>query len=152
MSKSPKIGFVSLGCPKNTVDTEVMLGHLGEAGARLTADPDDADVLVINTCGFIADARQESIDAILEAVERKATGSCRRVVVTGCMVQRYGEEIARELPERIAGLIVSLNFRLTRAAEATAAREPARHHETLQNVAQATVLSHLGRRATRIHS
>ncbi|MFQ5718857.1 MAG: 30S ribosomal protein S12 methylthiotransferase RimO [Acidobacteriota bacterium] len=99
MSKNRKIGFVSLGCPKNTVDSEVMIGHLGEAGAELTTRPEEADVIVVNTCGFIDAARRESIDAILEAVQHKTGGRCRRVVVAGCMVQRYGTELAREIPE-----------------------------------------------------
>ena len=98
-SKSPlKVGFISLGCPKNTVDSEVMLGHLGQAGARVT-DPDEADVVVVNTCGFIDAAKEESVDTILEAVRRKKEGLCRRVVVAGCRVQRYGGELAREIPE-----------------------------------------------------
>ncbi len=94
-----KVGMVSLGCPKNTVDSEVMLGHLGEAGATLIGNADEADVVVINTCGFIDAAREESVDTILAAVRRKKDGLCRRVVVAGCMVQRYGEELLREIPE-----------------------------------------------------
>jgi len=94
-----KVGMVSLGCPKNTVDSEVMLGHLGEAGATLIGNPDEADVVIINTCGFIDAAREESVETILAAVRRKEEGLCKRVVVTGCMVQRYGEELRREIPE-----------------------------------------------------
>ncbi|MCZ6599596.1 MAG: 30S ribosomal protein S12 methylthiotransferase RimO [Acidobacteria bacterium] len=97
--RSVKVGMVSLGCPKNTVDSEVMLGHLGQAGATLTRNADEADVVVINTCGFIDAAKEESVDTILAAVRRKEEGLCRRVVVTGCMVQRYGEELRREIPE-----------------------------------------------------
>jgi ribosomal protein S12 methylthiotransferase len=93
-----KVGFISLGCPKNTVDSEVMLGHLGQAGAQVT-DPDEAEVVVVNTCGFIDAAKEESVDTILAALRRKEDGLCRRVVVAGCMVQRYGEELAREIPE-----------------------------------------------------
>ena len=99
MLKASKIGFVSLGCSKNTVDSEVMLGHIGRAGGCLTTDPDEADVLVINTCGFVEAAKQESIEAILEAVERKTAGKCSRVVVAGCMVQRYRRELELEIPE-----------------------------------------------------
>ncbi|MCZ6651002.1 MAG: 30S ribosomal protein S12 methylthiotransferase RimO [Acidobacteria bacterium] len=97
--RSVKVGMVSLGCPKNTVDSEVMLGHLGQAGATLTRNADEADVVVINTCGFIDAAKEESVDTILAAVRRKEEGLCRRVVVTGCMVQRYEEELRREIPE-----------------------------------------------------
>ena len=98
-SKPVKVGFVSLGCPKNTVDSEVMLGHLGAAGATLSDNPDEADVVVVNTCGFIDAAKEESVDTILAAVRRKQEGLCSRVVVTGCMVQRYGDELKNEIPE-----------------------------------------------------
>lgn len=95
-----KIGLVSLGCPKNLVDSEEMLGALVETGrARLVGSPDDADVLVVNTCAFIESAKQESIDAILEAVGRKRRGEVGRVVVTGCLAQRYGRELTEEIPE-----------------------------------------------------
>jgi ribosomal protein S12 methylthiotransferase len=94
-----KIGFVSLGCPKNLVDSEVMLGLAKRAGHTLTPDPAEADVLVVNTCSFIEPARQESIDAILEMAAHKAGGRCRRLVVTGCMAERYGEELRKDIPE-----------------------------------------------------
>jgi ribosomal protein S12 methylthiotransferase len=94
-----KVGLISLGCPKNTVDSEVMLGHLRADGMEITADPDGADVLVVNTCGFIAAAREESIDTILEAARRKQDGTCRRLVVTGCLVHRFQAELAAEIPE-----------------------------------------------------
>ncbi len=98
--KTPvKIGLISLGCPKNTVDSEVMLGHLSGSGAVVTSDPDAADVLVVNTCGFIDAAKEESIDTILEAARRKSEGRCRRLVVTGCLVHRYRAELAAEIPE-----------------------------------------------------
>jgi ribosomal protein S12 methylthiotransferase len=93
------VHFVSLGCPKNRVDTEVMLGHTAEAGYEVVADPGQAEVIVVNTCGFIGEAKQESIDAILEMGRWKASGSCRRLVVAGCLTQRYPEELAKELPE-----------------------------------------------------
>ena len=93
------IHFVSLGCPKNRVDTEVMLGVSERAGCRLVEDPGDAEVIVVNTCGFIESAKQESIDTILELAEQKAQGRCERLVVAGCLSQRYPEELARELPE-----------------------------------------------------
>lgn len=94
-----KIGFVSLGCPKNLVDGEVMLGLARGAGHEITADADSADVLVVNTCAFIDSAKQESIDAVLEMAARKQTGACSRLVVTGCLAERYREELQREIPE-----------------------------------------------------
>ncbi len=96
---SKKVGLVSLGCPKNLVDAEVMLGRLGQKGFELTNDPEDADVLVVNTCGFIDAAKQESIDTILEMARYKETGRLRRLVVSGCLAQRYAREIAEEIPE-----------------------------------------------------
>src|SRR5688572_3537629 len=94
-----KIGFLSLGCPKNLVDSEVMMGLAGHAGHELTRDPADADVLVVNTCAFIDSAKQESIDAILEMAQHKRTGACQRLVVTGCLAERYREELVRQIPE-----------------------------------------------------
>jgi ribosomal protein S12 methylthiotransferase len=94
-----RVGFVSLGCAKNLVDTEVMLGHLDRAGAAFVRDPAEADVLVVNTCGFIEAAREESIRAILEAAGHKTTGRLKRLVVAGCLVQRYPGEMQANLPE-----------------------------------------------------
>ncbi len=94
----PTVGVVSLGCPKNLVDTEVMLGHLKRAGHEIVPDA-DARVVVVNTCGFIDRAKEESVEAILEQVERKKRGEIERVVVAGCMVQKYGRELAGEIPE-----------------------------------------------------
>ena len=93
------VHFVSLGCPKNRVDTEVMLGHTAEAGHQLVAQPEAADVIVVNTCGFIGEAKQESIDAILEMARHKQAGTCKRLVVAGCLSQRYPKELAAEMPE-----------------------------------------------------
>jgi len=93
------VHFVSLGCPKNRVDTEVMLGHTSDAGYELVTDPERADVIVVNTCGFIGEAKQESVDAILEMAKFKEAGSCQRLVVTGCLSQRYPKELADEMPE-----------------------------------------------------
>jgi ribosomal protein S12 methylthiotransferase len=98
-AKAPRVGIVSLGCAKNLVDTEVMLGHLDRAGCELTGDPDGADVLLVNTCGFIEAAREESIRTILEAAEHKKSGRVRRLIVAGCMVQRYPDELQDSLPE-----------------------------------------------------
>lgn len=91
--------MVSLGCPKNLVDGEVMLGRLQGAGYRLVADPKQADVVVVNTCAFIDRAKQESVDAVLEMAREKETGRARRLVVTGCLTQRYDAELRREIPE-----------------------------------------------------
>jgi ribosomal protein S12 methylthiotransferase len=91
--------MIGLGCPKNLVDGEVMLGRLEQAGHRVVSDPGAADVLVVNTCAFIDSAKQESVDAILEAAREKETGRARRLVVTGCLAQRYDAEIRREIPE-----------------------------------------------------
>jgi len=94
-----KIGMVSLGCPKNLVDSEVMLGLAQEQGHQLTRDAADADVLIVNTCAFIDKAKQESIDTILEMAELKKTGACKRLVVTGCLAERYREELREQIPE-----------------------------------------------------
>ncbi len=94
----PSVGVVSLGCAKNLVDTEIMLGHLARAGHSIVPD-DRARVVLINTCGFIDKAKEESVEAILEQVERKKRGEIDRVVVAGCMVQKYGRELADEIPE-----------------------------------------------------
>ncbi len=94
-----KIGFVSLGCPKNLVDSEVMLGMAEQAGHEITNDAASADVLVVNTCAFIDRAKQESIDTILEMAELKKQAAGRRLVVTGCLAERYREELKKEIPE-----------------------------------------------------
>jgi len=91
--------MVSLGCPKNQVDAEQMLGVLAGSGYEITADQADADVIVVNTCGFIESAKEESIEAILEAASMKQRGSCKKVIVAGCLAQRYGEELGKALPE-----------------------------------------------------
>jgi len=94
----PSVGIVSLGCPKNLVDTEVMLGHLQREGLTLT-DPERSRVVIVNTCGFIDSAKEESVSAILREVARKEAGEIDRVIVAGCMVQKYGRELAAEIPE-----------------------------------------------------
>jgi ribosomal protein S12 methylthiotransferase len=95
----PKVGFVSLGCPKNLVDSEVMMGVLTRNGYELTPRAEDADVLVVNTCSFIAPAQRESISTILELAEHKKTGRARRLVVAGCLVERYRDQLLAEVPE-----------------------------------------------------
>jgi ribosomal protein S12 methylthiotransferase len=94
-----KVGFVSLGCPKNLVDSEVMMGQLKANGYELTADASDADTVVVNTCGFIESAKRESIDAILEAARLKTEGKAKRLIVAGCLVERYRDELKAEMPE-----------------------------------------------------
>lgn len=94
-----KISMVSLGCPKNLVDAEIMLGFLHREGYEITTDEHDADIIIVNTCSFIKEAKQESIDAILDLADRKHDGRCRLLIVTGCLPQRYQEELCHELPE-----------------------------------------------------
>jgi ribosomal protein S12 methylthiotransferase len=98
-SSAPSVGFVSLGCPKNLVDSEVMLGQLRRNGCEIATDVADAEVIVVNTCAFIDRAKQESIDTILEMARHKETGRAKRLVVTGCLSQRYDAELRREIPE-----------------------------------------------------
>ncbi|OGV97997.1 MAG: ribosomal protein S12 methylthiotransferase RimO [Nitrospinae bacterium RIFCSPLOWO2_02_FULL_39_110] len=94
-----KIGMVSLGCPKNTVDSELVLGTLASKGYNITADAGGAEVIVVNTCGFIDSAKEESIDTILEMAEYKRKGSCQKLIVMGCLSQRYKDELLKEIPE-----------------------------------------------------
>jgi len=100
-SSSPpvKVGFVSLGCPKNLVDSEVMMGMLAQGGARLTTDAAGADVIVVNTCSFIDSAQQESVDTILEMARLKSEGRARKLIVAGCLVERYRDQIRKNIPE-----------------------------------------------------
>ncbi|MGB8540565.1 MAG: 30S ribosomal protein S12 methylthiotransferase RimO [Candidatus Acidiferrales bacterium] len=95
----PKVGFVSLGCPKNLVDSEVMMGTLARSGYEITPRAGDADVLVVNTCSFIAPAQQESVQSILEMAEYKKFGRAQKLIVAGCMVERYRDEIREQIPE-----------------------------------------------------
>jgi ribosomal protein S12 methylthiotransferase len=93
------VGFISLGCPKNLVDSEVMMGLLDRAGARLTAHPEEADILVVNTCSFIDTAKQESVNTILEMARYKTSGRAKKLIVAGCLVERYRDEIQKSIPE-----------------------------------------------------
>ena len=126
-----KVGMVSLGCPKNLVDSEVMLGTLEGRGYALTADPAEADVVVVNTCTFIGPAREESVRTILEMAALKTSGRCRRLVVAGCMVQAHHDELRAEIPEIDA--LVGLND-IERIAEACALEAGSRF-EASQEVA-----------------
>ena len=94
-----KIGFVSLGCSKNLVDTEMMIGYYKEKGYEIVNNSKDAEVIVINTCGFIESAKKEAIDTILEMAEYKKNGNCKKLIVTGCLVERYKDELEKEIPE-----------------------------------------------------
>src|SRR5215207_7214238 len=97
-TKRPRVGMISLGCPKNLVDSEVMLGELARRGYEVVSDLEAADTVVVNTCAFIEEAQQEPVDTILEVVGRKGKG-VEKVLVAGCMVNRFGKELAKEIPE-----------------------------------------------------
>ena len=97
--RRPKVGFVSLGCPKNLVDSEVMMGMLAQGGAELVQRAEDADVIVVNTCSFIASAQQESVNTILEMARHKTDGRARKLVVAGCLVERFRDDIRKNIPE-----------------------------------------------------
>ncbi|MDQ2774704.1 MAG: 30S ribosomal protein S12 methylthiotransferase RimO [Acidobacteriota bacterium] len=133
-----KIGFVSLGCPKNLVDTEVMMGQLVADGHELTPQPSEADVIVINTCSFIDPAKQESVDTILEMAEYKKTGKAQRLVVAGCLVERYRADIQKNLPEVDAVLGTNELDKITALCEGLApksiAPEPYLYHDMTARV------------------
>ena len=118
-----KVAFVSLGCPKNLVDSEQMLGDLAASGCELVSDHDDADAIVVNTCGFLESAKQESIDTINEAIERKHAGTVKRVVVTGCLVQRHRAKLLEWAPGIDAMLGVFDRDRIRDAVEGPDARD-----------------------------
>ena len=98
-NRPPKVGFVSLGCPKNLVDSEVMMGLLSRSGAELTRRAEEADIIVVNTCSFIDSAQQESVNTILEMAGHKTSGKARKLVVAGCLVERYRDQIRKDIPE-----------------------------------------------------
>lgn len=97
--KKTRVGMISLGCSKNQVDAEVMLGLIDQGGYEIVNRSEDADIIIINTCGFIESAKQEAIDTILEQVVQKKQGKCKRIIVTGCLAQRYGKTLLKEIPE-----------------------------------------------------
>src|SRR5215213_4301782 len=113
-----KVGFISLGCPKNLVDSEVMMGRLKQEGYELTSNAAEADTLVVNTCGFIDAAKKESINAILEAARLKSEGKCERLIVAGCLVERYRDELRAEMPEVDAFIGTSQINDITTVADA----------------------------------
>ena len=94
-----KLGLISLGCPKNLVDSEVMLGIIEKYNIEITNDPEAAEVIIVNTCGFIESAKQESIETILSMAAYKTEGCCRYLIVTGCLAQRYAQDLFRDMPE-----------------------------------------------------
>jgi ribosomal protein S12 methylthiotransferase len=114
-----KVGFVSLGCPKNLVDSEVMMGQLKQAGYEITNNVGEAETLVVNTCGFIESAKQESVEAILEATQLKSEGKARRLIVAGCLVERYRHDLMQELPEVDAFIGTNEVTRILEAADET---------------------------------
>ncbi len=118
MNAVKKVGFVSLGCPKNLVDSEVMMGTLAGAGYEITNQASEADTVVVNTCGFIDSAKQESIDTILEAARWKSEGKASRLIVAGCLVERYRDDLIKELPEVDAFIGTSQVDQILDAADA----------------------------------
>lgn len=125
------IAMVSLGCPKNQMDAELMLAKLRDAGFTLTDEAETADVVIINTCGFIGDAKQEAIDTVLEFAELKKAGQIRAIVVTGCLAQRYRDEVARELPECDAVLGLGANANIVETVRAVLGGETVQRFPTL---------------------
>jgi ribosomal protein S12 methylthiotransferase len=119
-----KVGFVSLGCPKNLVDSEVMMGMLTQAGAELTQRAEDAEVIVVNTCSFIESAQQESVNTILEMAKHKVDGHARKLVVAGCLVERYRDEIRKNIPEVDAVVGTGELERILAAAGVAPAHDP----------------------------
>ncbi len=117
VQENMKLLFISLGCDKNLVDSEEMLGMLAGNGHEIVDDEDEAEVIVVNTCCFIGDAKEESVNTILEMAEKKKAGTCKVLIVTGCMAQRYKEEISEEIPEVDAILgqpLMAISARLSR--------------------------------------
>ena len=121
-----KVGMVSLGCPKNQMDAELMLAKLEQAGYEITSDSGYADVVIVNTCGFISDAKQESIENILEFAQLKKEKQIKKIIVTGCMAQRYQQELADEIPECDAVLGLGANDDIAAVVEQVMAGETIR--------------------------
>lgn len=135
-----KIGVVSLGCPKNTVDTELVLGDLLKNGYQITSDQEDAEVIIVNTCGFIEASKKESINTILEMANLKTDGKCKQLIVTGCLAERYSAELLKEIPEidHMLGVNQYPNLKnLLNGAGQTAGRnhvhDPAQYFESYAN-------------------
>lgn len=133
-----RVLFISLGCDKNLVDSEEMLGLLREKGYEMTDDETQADIIVINTCCFIHDAKEESIQSILEMAEYKKSGSCKALLVTGCMAQRYQEEIRQEIPEVDAVLGTTSFEKITEALERALEGDPFEDYESIDYLPMAS--------------
>jgi ribosomal protein S12 methylthiotransferase len=126
-----KILFVSLGCDKNLVDTEVMLGLLSEKGYTFTDDEEAADIVVVNTCCFIGDAKEESIQNILSMAKRKESGQLKALIVSGCLAQRYADEIQKEIPEVDAILGTTAIDEIVNTVEKVLEKQPENHIEDI---------------------
>lgn len=122
-NKDIRVGFVSLGCPKNQLDTEVMLGHLVKEGYEITPEETEADIIIINTCAFIESAKQESIDNILDIAWLKENANLKGIVVTGCLAERYRDEILKEIPEVDAVLGTGSVHEIAKAVEAVSKKQ-----------------------------
>ncbi len=129
------VAVISLGCPKNTVDSEVMLGKLAQDHYSLVKDPADAEVVIVNTCGFIEASKKESIDTILDVAKLRKTGRLKSLVVGGCLAQRYGEELKKELPE------IDILFGLNEVEEVVQQISPPRHQDTKLNIGNEKILT-----------
>jgi len=144
-SKPRRVGMISLGCPKNLVDSEIMLGELARQGYEIVTDADEADTVIVNTCGFIEEAKQESIDAILDVASAKAKSEGKRLLVAGCMVNRYGAELAREVPE-IDGFVGLDDLRkvgsIVQLGGGPAPEAPAPAHLVFDHTAPRTLTTH----------
>nr|WP_263411632.1 30S ribosomal protein S12 methylthiotransferase RimO [Terriglobus tenax] len=136
-TQKTRIGFVSLGCPKNLVDSEVMMGLLHHAGAELTPHAEDADIIVVNTCSFIDSAKQESVNAILEMAQHKTTGRAQKLIVAGCLVERYRDEIRKNIPE-VDAVIGTGELDAVLAAAGMAPTQAANSPFTILNASPAT--------------
>src|SRR3954470_16375117 len=144
-SSRKKIGFVSLGCPKNLVDSEVMMGMLNQAGAELTPRAQDADTIVVNTCSFIDRAQRESVDTILEMARLKTSGRVQKLVVAGCLVERYRDEIRKNIPEVDAVVGTGELENILRATGVEGTRTPNSPFVILQSRAEGDLREQQGR-------
>jgi ribosomal protein S12 methylthiotransferase len=140
-----KVGFVSLGCPKNLVDSEVMMGMLTQAGAHLTQHAEDADIIVVNTCSFIESAQQESVNTILEMAKQKANGHTKKLVVAGCLVERFRDEIRKNIPEVDAVVGTGELEKILSAAGVAPAHDPGSPFKILTSRAEGDARESQGR-------
>ena len=131
-----KLLFVSLGCDKNLVDSEYMIGMLTSHGIELTDDETEADIIIVNSCCFIGDAKEESINTILEMAEQKKTGCCKSLIVTGCLTQRYQDEVKKEIPEVDAILGTNSYDSIVEALEETLQHKFYKNFHTLSGLPQ----------------